>query len=1318
MHKNRRFGGKLVLALTLVFVLTVSMFLNAFAFSVNVAADGNVGIVPASVVPGSTFTDFTQPAQLQRQAMVPDLLVMWDGTAVTTPEQWEERRQEIRRLLEFYFYGPVRITPNYVEYSSHTVTPGAGGVQNINITVVGGPDAQNFATGVSTTGVTATTGNIGITVPAGTPPEGGWPLILGGPHSAAFWHARGFATAGQPAARGAHDALFGPRLNTVWYRNTGAYGIAAWMTQMLINGLRAEADGLNRLNINPDRVAVSGASTGGKRAAAIGAMAECVWLSIPGAGGTGAANMYRQNSGNTTWNMFSGPSTLAGAPGSFGGLNGGSSGDGVWGPIGLAECWGGHAGWDGNYGGHYRNIPHNMNRDFSPLDIHFVAAMYARADGGKFFMPATGISMESTNGVPGIQQMIDHSLPAFRLAGVPNNLGARVTRSAHGVDLEATAVILATINYVEGRHTPNNGYPDMARYFTNWTGASPFSQAVQDYIYGLNFNISHMHITPFASPENAEMFARIQPCCNGDCDPCDCPEWCPQTEDGLCCDPGVPPIDHELDLVCIVIDFVGEDDDENALRMGRQRQSLGWNQGANVGVLNAEGLLQRAFTNWGGGIIFNLPLGEAKLGNFDQLQVDVLISASSGGAFDGNMVALFTQTRDPFPPSGNWMDGVGISTRMARPFQGVGVMGSYVYDLTTPFLDENGNPLPEGTRGITNYARWMTGDVSIAIGRNVNTQTFQFSRVWLRAIGCVCHVCTDWHDVYFEVAEGQGTLTATVDGEAIESGDKAIAGYDVIFTARPVTSPVRYMVSQWLVNGEVYEVDGEVFTGNVLVHELAGDVEVEVYFVVSSEPFSLHAFNNGTINNPSLAGGGTIRIWTRLDNANALIPHEALTVTAIFPDEECAMGLVNVNRPWNNQAYVNFIDVNMHAPWQRIYLTATWQGQVVELTLINPRFLSLEVFNNGEGGSPSTPNASLAEVGLIRIWTRLMGVEAPISGAAVAVAADQDNACALYLFTFHRTEAGTIRTIDVNKNAAWEYINFSITVYGQTIELLLVNDLFVAPHFPVLSFDIFNNGEGGSPSRPNPGLAAAGTIRMWTQLDGVNAPLYLAAAGTIIALDQDNNCAYHLLTVNRVWQAGEGFLPYVNRIDVNKNAPWQYINFSIVAHGRTVELLLVNDNFVPATVYHTVTFTIGAGAPGVYAAPGQVVEIEVPAGQAIPAGSVPSTVARAGFYFAGWYPADPAAHGNVYGDVAFMATFNLLFHYVTFEAGEGGVLLPQGPPLRLRDGWIISTVPQPEALPGYVFVGWVVAGEDVAAEPVGFVVRDNVTFRAVFAVEE
>jgi hypothetical protein len=305
---------------------------------------------------------------------------MWDGTPVDSPEQWLERRIEVRRLLEFYFYGPVPIDviPEY--YFNHTVTAGNNGM---TVNYRGG--AQPGTNRPVTLGT--------ITYPTGTPPAGGWPLFLDAPN-AAFWRSMGYATASIPTARTAFDGLFGTRLNTQWDRNTGAYGVAAWNVEAVIYGLRMEAEGANRLRINPDKVGVSGASTNGKRAAAIGAMADSVWLSIPGAGGTGAANMYRQNSGNSTWNMFSGPSTLAGAPGSFpsGTPGGGSAGNGTWGPIGLAESWGGHASWDTNYGGHYRNIP-DLNADFAPVDIHFVAAMYARGDGGKFFMPATGISM-------------------------------------------------------------------------------------------------------------------------------------------------------------------------------------------------------------------------------------------------------------------------------------------------------------------------------------------------------------------------------------------------------------------------------------------------------------------------------------------------------------------------------------------------------------------------------------------------------------------------------------------------------------------------------------------------------------------------------------------------------------------------------------------------------------------------------------------------------------------------------------------------------------------------------------------------------------
>ena len=394
------------------------------------------------------------------------------------------------------------------------------------------------------------------------------------------------------------------------------------------------------------------------------------------------------------------------------------------------------------------------------------------------------------------------------------------------------------------------------------------------------------------------------------------------------------------------------------------------------------------------------------------------------------------------------------------------------------------------------------------------------------------------------------------------------------------------------------------------------------------------------------------------------------------------------------------------------------------------RVFSFNIFNNGEGGSPSRPNPGLAAAGTIRMWTQLDGNNDRIYWAArdTIVALDQNGNCAMEFITVSQIwqPGGFLpyfNMIDVNANGAWRTINFAITAHGQTVHVLLVNPMSPGDIVhPVPGFDIFNNGEGGSPSRPNPSLAASGTIRMWTQLDGVNAPMYIGAEDTIEALDQNGNCAKAFITVNQMWQAGTGFLPYFNRIDVNKNEPWRYINFSITVYGQLVALLLVNNNYVPGGDYHTVTFTVQPGAVGVYLEPGAITDVPVPHGEAIPAESIPSPVARVGFYFVGWDPMDPAEHGNVYGNLEFTARFNPLFHYVTFEAGAGGVPIPLSPtnPLRIRDGFGIpaASVPSPEALPGYVFVEWVIEGEDDAADPVGFIVRDDMTFIAIFELED
>jgi hypothetical protein len=227
-----------------------------------------------------------------------------------------------------------------------------------------------------------------------------------------------------------------------------------------------------------------------------------------------------------------------------------------------------------------------------------------------------------------------------------------------------------------------------------------------------------------------------------------------------------------------------------------------------------------------------------------------------------------------------------------------------------------------------------------------------------------------------------------------------------------------------------------------------------------------------------------------------------------------------------------------------------------------------DIFNNGEGGSPSRPNPGLATSGIIRMWTQLDGVNTPfyLDAADTIVALDQDDNDVSNLLTIPRVwVAGEgfidyFSRIDVDTNANWIYINFTITVLGQEVDVLLVNPTPPAP-LPAPSFDIFNNGEGGSPSRPNPNMP--NTIRMWAQLDGVNTPFYLAAADTIVALDQSGNCAVeaNIIRVGRMWSPG-GWIDYFNFIDVNKNLPWETIDFSITVNGQIIKLYLVNGLFV------------------------------------------------------------------------------------------------------------------------------------------------------------
>jgi len=319
--------------------------------------------------------------------------------------------------------------------------------------------------------------------------------------------------------------------------------------------------------------------------------------------------------------------------------------------------------------------------------------------------------------------------------------------------------------------------------------------------------------------------------------------------------------------------------------------------------------------------------------------------------------------------------------------------------------------------------------------------------------------------------------------------------------------------------------------------------------------FGLYAFNNGNDNNASLAQAGLIRIWTQLDGVSAPVPYANLEVIAELPDGTCAMKYVRVNNMWENPGYVNIIDANKHAPWAVIYLTVTLDGHVVELTLINNRYLGLRAFNNGT----DTEVPSMA--GNIRIWPLLGsdGNSAPIPMNAVLSATDQDGNDALGFVVRNRqwTDAGWqdyYINFDVSKDAPWQTIYFTITVYGQTVSVLLINDWFTDEPAPVFGLDMFNNGPGGSPSRPNASLAAVGIIRIWAQLDGVGAHVPFADL-TVTAEFPNGANAMQFVRVNNMWENPGN----VNLIDVNKSGgAWETIILTVDLNGQEIELILNN----------------------------------------------------------------------------------------------------------------------------------------------------------------
>ena len=330
-----------------------------------------------------------------------------------------------------------------------------------------------------------------------------------------------------------------------------------------------------------------------------------------------------------------------------------------------------------------------------------------------------------------------------------------------------------------------------------------------------------------------------------------------------------------------------------------------------------------------------------------------------------------------------------------------------------------------------------------------------------------------------------------------------------------------------------------------------------VYNMIAAEigePAVYNVFDNGRYYNIHVRRAGYIPfIFTdRLPGDTICLEAEGIVYTIEIPASITNIRVSNANwvdleiEDGNMTLFKNYTYATFHFHFHGVPFVRNFMldGSNPLAAFDAAMTFSVNVVNNGNGVNF---NQSLENAGLIRIWMRLGGVNTDVDVTAIS-AYDQDGNDVMQFVRISRP-GGLVRSIDVMKHAPWRTMNLSVTVYGQTLNIQLINNLF-------FSINTFNNGT----DTQVPSLA--GTIRMWTQLGGTNALIPYANL-RITAVDQDGACALEFITVNRIWNN----MAYVNHINANKNAPWQTIDFTATLFGQTVRLTLINNRYFSTTVF-------------------------------------------------------------------------------------------------------------------------------------------------------
>jgi len=366
-------------------------------------------------------------------SILPNLLRTNNGRQVKKVSEWPNRRKEIRKIMQDMCYGQWR--------SGETVTYSIS--------------ANTLTVNVSLNGKSASF-NATVERPSeGTPPTGGWPVILvfGGLNGAAIPQQpigsgpqgdprqysldKGYANISVPtniiaSDDNVHAGVFYtlyPYNGNVASSQTGVLMAWAWGASKVLDAL--EKGAAAELNINAKNTIITGTSRNGKAAAVTGAFEERFKITVPVSSGAGGAAMYRYKSAGQTYDLSGYYSYNSGGSWTVDGQN----------PQSLGSVQSDSSG--GWFNARFKTF---YDASVLPFDQHFLFALCADAD--RYVFMINGFEGDKWTNPPGFFYTFERTMPVYVLLGIPQNIAVSMHRYLHGIEQEDMVKLIKYANYV------------------------------------------------------------------------------------------------------------------------------------------------------------------------------------------------------------------------------------------------------------------------------------------------------------------------------------------------------------------------------------------------------------------------------------------------------------------------------------------------------------------------------------------------------------------------------------------------------------------------------------------------------------------------------------------------------------------------------------------------------------------------------------------------------------------------------------------------------------------------------------------------------